>query len=279
MQDWIQPEVQVEQHPFWKSFDRETEMRLLRVGSNVSFRPGRTLVREGRPLEVYYLLLSGVARFTTTDSSDREAFESLCAAPATVGDAELLSPAGLFTRVKSVTQVKLFAIPAAELHLAIQANPSLVLSFVQRTTRRLHEMQDSRLSLQCDALKNRLAKLLIRYAELAGSPSGNFIRLQCALTQQQLASDLGVTRKSVAEALSNFRRAGLIGKSKGRYELARPTRIHDAFLTSRVSAGDDESSRDAEGSSTPRPTDSTSELDEGFRYSSDEIRAPRMSPS
>ena len=279
MHDWTQPEIQVEQHPFWKSLDRETEMRLLQAGSKVSFRPGRTLVKDGRPLDVYYLLLSGVVRFTTTDSSDREAFESLCGAPATVGDAELLSSEGLLTRVRTVTQAKLFAIPVAELQQAIQYNPSLALSFVRRITHRIQEMQESRLSLQCDPLRNRLAKLLIRYADLVGSPSNtDYIRLQCALTQQQLASDLGVTRKSVAEALSNFRRANLIAKSKGRYEIANPSRIYETFLSAGAAASQPGDSQHSEMSLPSQAPEPDSELDDGFNYSVVEDPRPSVSP-
>ena len=68
----------------------------------------------------------------------------------------------------------------------------------------------------------RLAKKLLELASTHGVARGRGVMLDLPLTQDELASMLGVTRESVNRQLARFRRLGLVAAEKRRFLVLDP---------------------------------------------------------
>ena len=68
--------------------------------------------------------------------------------------------------------------------------------------------------LEADA---QVAALLVEYAESFGVLEGHGVRLELQLSQESMALDLALSRKSVTRTLSRFRDDGWVDKRQGRY--------------------------------------------------------------
>jgi CRP-like cAMP-binding protein len=113
----------------------------------------------------------------------------------------------------------------------------LVMGLMRQTLARLRESDLSRAELLTLPAHTRLARTLVRLAELTGpAPAGAAPSRLTGLTQEELAQAVGVTRNAVVEALRELREAGVVETAR------RAVVIQDmGVLRSRAKAENSES--------------------------------------
>jgi len=75
---------------------------------------------------------------------------------------------------------------------------------------RLEDRQISVFDLITIVSEQRLAKILLMFAERLGSPDGQFLRLEQRISHEELSQIVGTTRPRVTAFMQHFRALGLI---------------------------------------------------------------------
>jgi CRP-like cAMP-binding protein len=90
--------------------------------------------------------------------------------------------------------------------------------------RRTSELLEEALFLEGSS---RLAKRLVHLAEVFGKPVSGGVKIDIALSQQQLGNMVGMSRESMNKQLKQWRQDDLIRIEDGRYVLANLDALRD----------------------------------------------------
>jgi CRP-like cAMP-binding protein len=113
--------------------------------------------------------------------------------------------------VAALDRVDALLVPADRFGAFLQAHPHASLVLHRVLARRLLEADAYRVATGASTVAQRVAELLLRLTELYGEPApGGGTLLGLPLSQDDLASCLGVSRRAVARAMENWRSRGIV---------------------------------------------------------------------
>ncbi|MBK7859312.1 MAG: Crp/Fnr family transcriptional regulator [Archangiaceae bacterium] len=212
----------LEAHPVFAqvSLDCVTEMAAAGVVRN--FRAGEFLARESEPAEHYWVLLKGAVRAFCTSATGQQVTVQLFAAPATWAENQLLHEQRLSESCVVVDRATVLQVPKREFLRIIWKYPALMLNVLRDASGRLLLANRRERSLALGDVSERLADLLMSYVRLFGVPTDGGTMIRIALSQNDLASDLGVALKSVSRAFKHLLTGGIVEKRGTRFVVKRP---------------------------------------------------------
>ncbi len=184
---------------------------------------GEVLVEPGEPATYVHVLTSGVARVFTR-YEDHELLLELVKAPAVIGEAELVENVPFLSTVVALEPLELHLVPAAEYQAFIRGTPAARAEQAKRLAARvrLATRVQRRMVAPVDV---RIADLLLSLVEIYGRRVGPEVVCINPLTQEELASSLGLVRRSVNGTLSRWRRDGLISHRGRNILIHAPARL------------------------------------------------------
>jgi CRP/FNR family transcriptional regulator, cyclic AMP receptor protein len=216
----IQPDVRTiaRQHPLLMTLDDNARDALIDAGRVVPHRARSTILKEGEaPDQVYFLTHGAVRVFHRR--GDQEIVVKLFAAPAMFGEMEVLAGLPFLEHVTALERSYTLQISATLFRRAVERQPKFAAAVARDVSTRLCIATVNERALVFDKIEARLAALLWDYAELRGEPSGKGRRISLPLSQEQMARDLGASRRAVVIGLDKLRDAGIVVKKAGRYEI------------------------------------------------------------
>ena len=203
-------------HPLFLALEEHARRALLSSSRMVSFRADRTIFREGEAAEsVYFLLLGAVRLFHK--SGDAEVTVEMLRAPALFGEMEVLGGRNYLAHAKTLERSEILLVPASLFRQLVDKQPAFTAVLARSLSARLLIASWNERCLAFDDIDTRLANLLLDYVSLAGDPCDGGVRIRTKLSQERMAADLGVSRRSVIRSLDRFEALGLVHKSNGRY--------------------------------------------------------------
>jgi CRP-like cAMP-binding protein len=208
---------------FVASLDANERIALDATGRIRNYRRGQTLFREGDSGDAVYVLTSGQARLFTSTPEGNEVTLCVRAHGDLVGEMAVLDPGSK----RSATMVALGplccrVIRADAFRSFLESHPRATLTLVRLVIARLRDADRRRTEFGSYDATHRLARVLLEAAHdvLASEKPGVPARdtpVGLSLSQQELAGLIGASRESVARALAELRRRGLV--STGRREI------------------------------------------------------------
>jgi CRP-like cAMP-binding protein len=203
-------------HPLFAILDPPARSALLQSSRSVSFRADRTIFRAGEAATCAYFLLSGAVR-QFHRKGEVEATVKLFRAPALFGEMEVLAQQSYLENAKTLEPSEILIVPANLFRQLVDKQPAFAAALVRDLSARLCIASSNERCLAFDDIDTRLANLLLDYVNLAGDPCDGGVRIQTKLSQERMALDLGVSRKSVVRSLDRLVSLGLVEKIDGRY--------------------------------------------------------------
>lgn len=195
-----------------------------------AFTRGRTIIEKGQPVSGAYFVVSGRLRVSTVTPDGKEATlynldpGDTCILALNSLFNDLLYPAWVHTEVDTVVAVvpgctyrRLFESEAEIQALTVKALSGVVF-------RLMAELED----VHACTVEQRLAKFLLGRASGAGV---------VAMTQQEIANNLGTTREVVARALGELARQRIVASARGRVTIVAPQRLVAVSAPWRTAAG------------------------------------------
>jgi CRP-like cAMP-binding protein len=106
--------------------------------------------------------------------------------------------------------VEALAISASSFRDFLRTHPDAALAVLELITTRLRDADRKRAEFGSMDATGRVAARLVELADQHGQPTGSGVRIDLALSQEDLASWVGASREAVSRALRLFRERGWI---------------------------------------------------------------------
>lgn len=219
MNDQADPIALVMRHPMLARLHREVLESLLAQSRLVPYRAGRPVLREGAAPEHVYCLIEGAVRVFHRNGEGEEILVKLFKAPALFGEMEVLVGSRFLEHVSTIEPSRILHVPAAWFRRLVETDASFCRALVVDLSARLCIATQNERALAFLDADSRIANLLLDYASVASRPDGDGLILEVRLTQDGIARDLALSRKTVTRTLQRFRTEGIISKRGGRYVL------------------------------------------------------------
>ena len=183
-------------------------------------RPGTGLSRTGSMADVS-VLLAGSVRVFNRSPEGLEATVKLLRAPCLFGDFEVFHNLPTFSWAAAIDDVTVARIPRADFLVLLDEHPSVTRAYLDHVVAAFSVAARSELQLFA-ALDRRIANLILSYTEV--SPTKNTLGEEpvVALSQEAIAQSLGVVRRSVANVLGAWIKAGILRRRGAQLVIEQP---------------------------------------------------------
>lgn len=211
---WISP-----QHPAESAWTAGELAGLLEVAPARTFTRGAGIYHQGDVAEGFFLVLEGQVKLSTL-SLGGERLLALCGPGNLFGvnrcGGEQHYPA---QAVAHSPEARLVSVSCAALHRLSETQPSLSTRLVGTLSRRIgaleEQLEQARLPVQA-----RLARTLLTLTHRLGlEVAPALYEVTLGLRHDEIASLAGAGRVSVTQALSAWRRMGIVSGTRGRYQV------------------------------------------------------------
>lgn len=203
---------------------------LLARGTRRRFRANDVVLMEGDPSDHVHVLVSGWVRVSTIVEDGREVLFGLRGPGEVLGDLAAVTGRPRSASVRAIEPCTVFQLTGAEFVDVLQARPAIAIATIKTVAARLRNAESARVDSAAFDVSRRVAVVLVRLAEERGRtvPEGVVID---ALSQEDVAAQIGAARRTVARALRVLRERGIVETGRRRF-LIREPRVLRAFARS-----------------------------------------------
>ncbi|MGW5743936.1 Crp/Fnr family transcriptional regulator [Amycolatopsis sp. NPDC003861] len=203
---------------------------LLARGTRRRFRANALVLMEGDPSDHVHVLVSGWVRVSTIVEDGREVLFGLRGPGEVLGDLAAVTGRPRSASVRAIEPCTVFQLTGAEFVDVLQARPAIAIATIKTVAARLRNAESARIDAAAFDVSRRVAVVLVRLAEERGRtvPEGVVVD---ALSQEDIAAQIGAARRTVARALRVLRERGIVETGRRRF-LIRELRVLRAFAHS-----------------------------------------------
>jgi len=183
------------------------------------FEPSAILSREGEPADQFFMLITGRARYFTLTENGRRVLLRWIMPSEVIGTMALMHDPDMYlVSAESVTDTELLVWNRAEIRKLAVRYPRLLENALKATKDYFRWYLTAHLALISHSAPQRLARVLSQLAKDIGHPVQEGIELD--VTNDELADAAHITRFSTSRLINNWRRKGVLKKSRGKLVLA-----------------------------------------------------------
>jgi CRP/FNR family transcriptional regulator len=209
--------------PFLTALRRDSRQLLAEQSVLLTRERGEVLLRHGARVTGMYLVVAGSLRVYALRSDGGQALLYRVAA----GQSCLLATNALFSNslypawvdVES-NQAKVLTLPETAIRPLFDTEPVLRKFVLQILADRLFDLMTTIEELSLLSIEDRLKSYLLRRADAAGVVK---------VTHEEIAGDLATAREVISRQIARWRRAGLIGCSRGTIRLLKLREVRSAL--------------------------------------------------
>jgi CRP/FNR family transcriptional regulator, cyclic AMP receptor protein len=199
--------------PLFRGLPATVLERIAAVAGQRSYRSGEVVFSHGDPGDALYAVVAGRVRISTGAPDGREIFLNIMEPGDTFGEIALLDGGARTATATAIAPSELVSIRREHFRALLEQEPKVAFELLRLCGQRLRWtsglLEDAAL-LDAPA---RLAKRLLNLAELHGKRSKDGVTLR--LSQEELASFLGITRQAVNQQLQAWKGQGWVGLARG----------------------------------------------------------------
>jgi CRP-like cAMP-binding protein len=196
------------------------------IGRARTYRRGERLVLEGDQSDTMFVVIEGRARVFTGTPEGTEVTLCVRGPGDLIGEMGALDPGGRRSAsVVALEPVRCRVLTARELQAFLDDHPRASLALLRLVIGRLRDADRRRTEFGPYDATRRLARVLVEAADQAVGGTGRAadgVHLGLALSQNELSGLIGASRESVARALAELRRRGLVTTARRSVTIADP---------------------------------------------------------
>jgi CRP-like cAMP-binding protein len=195
---------------------------LLEAGLKRSFAAGEVLIREEDPSDFLHVIVSGWVRVSTLLDDGRELVYALRGPGDVLGDLAALHGWERSASVRSIEPTTVAQLTAARFQTCLRDRPEIAMALIKTLAVRLRQAEQARVGAVELDVSHRLAAHLSRLMAERGRRTPEGIVIDTPFTQEELASQLGASRRAVARAMAMLRSRGVVSTGRRRIVVSRP---------------------------------------------------------
>lgn len=178
------------------------------------YRKGTILFDKGSPARTLYVIESGRVRVFIPGEMGEELSVNVYGAGDVVGELCILDGRPRCASAITMEDTAALTLDREDLRRCVAASPEIAFAVMEVLSARLRYSTEYAESLAFLDVYGRVAGRLLDLAERSGVEPGE-TKIDVELTQEELATLVGATRRSVSKALGTFQDQGLIKLGRG----------------------------------------------------------------
>jgi CRP-like cAMP-binding protein len=175
---------------------------------------GSVLLHASAPGDSLLILLRGRAKVVSRTPDGRETVLAIAGPGDLVGELAALDGRTRCADVIALEPVRVGVLSSVQLRNFLAERPTAALALMRMLAARMREANRERVQIATDDSLGRVALRLLELAERYGEPVASGVRIELAMTQEELAGWIGASRGTVARALRLMRRLGWVVTSR-----------------------------------------------------------------
>ena len=184
--------------------------RVAAAATCARFGRNEKVFRRGESETDLMIMVSGRVKLSATSTDGQELLANIVERGHVLGEIAVIDGKPRSYDATALEESELLIVKRQDLIPFLEERPDICLRFMEALCERLRR---SEALIQDAVFLNagpRLARQLLRLAEIYGRKDGDAICIDLAVSQSDLASLVGMTRESINKQLCNWRRAGVI---------------------------------------------------------------------
>lgn len=200
----------------FRSLEADALASVARAARKVSLSKKQPLFLQGEKADAVFFLLTGRAKVLETGEDGNQVMLRLESPGALLGLLAALGGEPAYpVSAEALEPVTAARWEGPELAGLLQAHPVLALKILPMVLGRLRESQDQVRALATEKVERRVARAVVRLVRQAGRATPEGVKVDVALTRQELAEMAGTTLFTVSRLLSQWSADGVL-ESKGK---------------------------------------------------------------
>ncbi len=221
--------------PLFRGLPSATLERIAALATQRSYRRGEIVFSAGEAGDALFGVVSGRIRISTGSPEGREIFLNIMGPGDTFGEIALLDGGARTATATAIEAAELVSVRREPLFELLEREPKAALELLRLCGERLRwtsGLLEDAVLLDAPA---RLAKRLLSLVGLHGEPGGEGRTVR--ISQEELASFLGVSRQAVNQQLQEWKARGWVGLGRGTVTLLDANAFRDAAGSGAHSSG------------------------------------------
>jgi CRP/FNR family transcriptional regulator, cyclic AMP receptor protein len=207
---------------FWAELTAQERTALLDFGAWATFAAGGTVFVEGDASEHVFVLWRGYVKVLAQARGGRSVLLAVRGPGDVVGELASVDGGRRSATVAAVEDARALVVDAAAFRTFLDRFPHASSVLRRVLVMRLREAEQHRLASRSLTVAQRLAILLLALAERFGVQEPGGTRVAIALAQEDLATCVGASRRTVARALETWRDRGVISAGRRHVVIRQP---------------------------------------------------------
>jgi len=189
----------------------ETEMRALRARViRKRFEKGELLFNEGEPCSGLFLVAAGKIRIFKMSAGGREQVLAIEGPGSSFAELPVFDGGTYPASASALEDAEVLFISRKEFQDFCREHPEVALKVLAVVGARLRRLVGIIEDLSFTTVRQRLIAVLLRMAQAGGTRSKDGIRVELAMSHQDLAAELGTVRELVSRNLSRLQAEGYL---------------------------------------------------------------------
>ena len=199
--------------------------RILGMLSERSYRRGQMIFQKGDTASSMMAVLKGSVRISTSSPDGKELTFNTIRTGEVFGEIAMLDGRPRSADATAAEDCTLLIIERRHFLPFLMSNQDLLLRMLAVLCERIRQTSDALGDLVMLDLPGRLARLLLRLADVHGGTTPAGIRIEFKLSQRDIGTRVASTRESVNKQLQVWRDAGWLSLDHGYITLRRPEQL------------------------------------------------------
>lgn len=174
------------------------------------YRAGAVLFHEHDPPDAVLVVQSGRVKLTCATDGGRDALLGIREPGDLIGEMSAIDAVPRLASAVALEPVEVLVLSSQAFVAFLDRTPSVALVLVRLLNRRLREADRARIEFATLDTVGRVCSRLVELADRFGAASDDGVRIDVAITQEDLAAWTGASREAVIRALRTLRELGWI---------------------------------------------------------------------
>lgn len=174
------------------------------------FKKGQVVFFEGDVSDKFYIINHGKIKTFKHTREGKEQILYILSEGDFIGDLSLLKKSAFQYNAEALEDVRVCSLAKDDLDRILKENPEICLRILESVHDRLVDLENLVQTLSTKDVEARIAGLLINFSKNFGEQKDGKIILDMALTREEMANFIGVTRETMSRKLSSMQDEGIL---------------------------------------------------------------------
>jgi CRP/FNR family transcriptional regulator len=184
--------------------------------ASVSFKKREVIFSEGDPSEWFYLVVDGKVKITKLSQDGKEIILEIIPPLDFFGGLAVLRGFPYPANAIAMEDTKLLRISRSNILRILDRFPNLMYCMALQLGERMKGSHETLKNIALERVESRIASLLLKLSDKAGSKAEDGIVIDIKLTKQDIAEMVGTTVETSIRTMSKLKKMNVVAEREGR---------------------------------------------------------------